>query len=352
MTKNTHKKTNRSKLGIHIIEGIEYINLPSVADKYGMSLNSIYKRYSRGFRGDQLVPRHKHNSYVEPIYTPNYKYIVKGIGYMSKAEACRKNNIKLITFIKRMSYGWSFEEALTIPTKIYHDPNKKLGSGTAVAITVEGKNFISISDAANNYGLAPENVRQALLNGDTIDQAFKLVEKSTIHSFEYKGKYYKDLRHLADNLGFPYKLLSSRVHYQKISIEESISLGKDKILNVGRYNKTVLDRDKDLASKIGKLYFARVSINQNVRYKIGITAQSINNRLSKEFSNYEIIKFIKLSLYECFQLEKKLLNTFSEYRDMSITSDQLDGYKEVFDFPEKILKKINSIINTNEKIKS
>ena len=37
---------------------------------------------------------------------------------------------------------------------------------------------------------------------------------------------------------------------------------------------------------------------------------------------------------------------------MSITSDQLDGYKEVFDFPEKILKKINSIINTNEKIKS
>ena len=37
---------NRSKIGSHVVEGKVYINLTSVAEEYGMSLNSIYKRYS------------------------------------------------------------------------------------------------------------------------------------------------------------------------------------------------------------------------------------------------------------------------------------------------------------------
>ena len=46
-----------SRLGSHIVEGVEYPNLPSIAKEYGMTLNSIYKRYSRGCRGDELVPK-------------------------------------------------------------------------------------------------------------------------------------------------------------------------------------------------------------------------------------------------------------------------------------------------------
>ena len=51
MPKNKYNKNNISRLGSHIVEGVEYPNLPSIADEYGMSLNTVYKRYSRGYRG-------------------------------------------------------------------------------------------------------------------------------------------------------------------------------------------------------------------------------------------------------------------------------------------------------------
>lgn len=336
---------NRSKIGSHVVEGKVYINLTSVAEEYGMSLNSIYKRYSRGHRGDELVPRKKHKSYIEPIKIPNYKFFVKGIGYMSKADACRKNNINYITFRKRMEWGWSLEDALTIPTKFYFCPNDDLGSGTAKSVIVEGKNFRSISEAARQYGLSPECVAESLRTGDTIEQAFKLVGKATLHSFTYKGKNFRDLRHLANHFNFPYNLLTSRIQFGKLSIEEALSLGKTKILSVGRYNKTILERNKELASKTGELYFANVIINHNKRYKIGITSHKARDRLSKEFSWYNIIKLVRMPLYNCYLIEKKLLNVLSEYRDLSITPDQLDGYQEVFDLPEEIVKKIESFIN-------
>ena len=164
MTRNIYKISNRSKLGSHIVEGKVYVNITSIAEEYGMSLNTVYKRYSRGYRGDDLVPKHKHKSYVKPINLPNYNFFVKGIGYMSKAEACRKNNINYITFRKRMEYGWSLEDALTIPTKFHYCPNDDQGSGTAKSLTLE-KNlgqFLKLQDIINyllsvfkqHYGVA------------------------------------------------------------------------------------------------------------------------------------------------------------------------------------------------------
>ena len=343
MTRNIYKISSGSKLGSHIVEGKVYVNITSIAEEYGMSLNTVYKRYSRGYRGDDLVPKHKHKSYVKPINLPNYNFFVKGIGYMSKAEACRKNNINYITFRKRMEYGWSLEDALTIPTKFHYCPNNDQGSGTAKSLTLEGKEFRSISEASRHYGLSPECVQTALRSGDTIEQAFKLVGKATIHSFSYKGENYRNLRHLANVLDFPYNILSSRVHLG-MSVENAINLGKEKILNVGRYNKIVLSRNSDLASKIGKLYFVSTNINGNKRYKIGITTQKIKNRLSTEFFSYKVIKLIQLPLMQCYLIEKKLLDTFSKYRDTNVKPSQLDGYREVFNFSEEVVEKVKLLI--------
>ena len=49
-------------------------------------------------------------------------------------------------------------------------------------------------------------------------------------------------------------------------------------------------------------------------------------------------------------IEKKILRTFSKYRDRSITSEQMDGYTEVFDFPEEVVEDIKSILDNNLKI--
>src|ERR1044072_7267977 len=52
-------RTLVSNLGSHIVEGVEYENLPSIARAYGMKEMTVYKRYNRGKRGDDLVPPQK-----------------------------------------------------------------------------------------------------------------------------------------------------------------------------------------------------------------------------------------------------------------------------------------------------
>ena len=347
MPRNKYKKSNRSTLGSHIVEGVEYPNLPSISEEYEISLNTIYKRYSRGHRGDGLVPKKKHKNYVPPKKEINYKFYVNGIGYKSYQDACRKNNINYITFRKRyFVYGWSLARALNTPPLWYRD-----GSSTFSArkIEVENKEFESIAAAARHYGLTPDNVVTDLKKGLTVNQALKLEIRPTENLIKFKGTFYESKNDLCKKLKFPYSTLLNRIR-KGLTIEEAIDLGPDHLLSEGRYNEKILKRNPALAAKSAKLYFAIVIINENKRYKIGITTQKVSSRLSAEFNSYKILKLIKQSLLECYLLEKKLLNTFSEYRDRNITSEQMDGYTEVFDFPENVVENIKSILDDNLKI--
>jgi len=338
-----------SRLGSHIVEGVEYPNLPSIAKEYGMTLNSIYKRYSRGCRGDNLVPEKKRKNYIKPVKIIKYRHVVNGIGYKSRRQACKKYNIKEVTVRKRMERGWSLENAVTTPARFHYVPNDDLGSGTARSVTIEGKEFRTISEAAREYDLIPENVLAALQKGFTVEQALKLEIKPTEHSFFFEGKLYKSKEHLCRTFNFSITILRNRLN-RGLTIRDALNLGNENIGNEGRYNQEIFERNQDLANRSGKLYFASVLINNKQRYKIGITAKTIRERLSKEFLSYRLIKFIKKSLYQCYLLEKQLLNKFSIYRDREINPEQLDGYKEVFDFPEEVVENIKSILDNNLKI--
>ena len=344
MPKNKYKISNRSRLGSHIVQGVVYPNLPSIAEEYGMSLNTVYKRYSRGCRGDELVPEKKQKNYLPPKKEINYKFYVNGVGYKSYQDACRRNDVNYITFRKRyFEYGWSLERALAVPSGL---TNGNQGTFTSRSITVENKQYNSIAAAARNYGLTPETVIASLNNGATINQAFKMEMRPTENSFEFEGKNYRDKQHLCRELKFPYTLLCNRLR-KGLTIRESIDLGPNNLGNEGRYNQQIFERNPNVANSDGKLYFASVLINNNNRYKIGITTKTIRERLSKEFLSYRLIKYVKKSLYKCYLLEKQLLNKFSVYRDREINPGQLDGYKEVFNFPEEVVEKIKLIFEKN-----
>ena len=335
-----------SKLGSHVVEGVEYPNLPSIAKAYGLKFNSVYKRYSRGCRGDNLVPKKKSKNYKPKKKEIKYKLYVNGVGYKSKQDACRKNNVNYVTFRKRYEeYGWSLERSLSIPSGL-----TKGGQGifSSTEIKVKDKTYKSIAEAARYYNLTPETVAAALKKGATINQAFKLEIKPTENSFNFEGKFYRDKKHFCKKFNFPYTLLRNRLN-RGLSLRQALNLGKSNIGNDGRYNKKIFKKNPELANKNAYLYFAVVKIDKNIRYKIGITSKSIKQRLSKEFTNFKVIKNIKSSLYQCYLIERKLLDIFSEYRDLSVTSDKLDGYKEIFDFPDNIVTQIQYILDKNFK---
>jgi len=110
----TPKKTGLdTRLGTHIVEGVEYPSLPSVSEEYGINLNTINKRYSSGKRGDELIPEKKRKGYVAPAEKePAYKFFAAGKGYKSKADACRQLSVKYVTFRSRKYKGATNEQAL------------------------------------------------------------------------------------------------------------------------------------------------------------------------------------------------------------------------------------------------
>jgi DNA-binding transcriptional regulator YhcF (GntR family) len=92
--KKQPRKKTASKHGPYIVEGEEYLNMPDLAKEYGINPNTIYKRYERGKRGDDLIPLNKRKKYIKPINAKKYRYYIQGKGFNSKSEMCEYFGIK------------------------------------------------------------------------------------------------------------------------------------------------------------------------------------------------------------------------------------------------------------------
>ena len=319
-----------SRAGTHIVEGNVYKFLNDIAEAYGMNQNALYKRYSRGKRGDDLVPLKKRKNYVEPVKEIKYKLYVEGKGFKSEAEACKYYGVKVVTYKSRKYKGYSIEECLGIkenPALGGRRINSRQRYHKSKEVIVNKVKYVSIADAAREHNKTPEQVSAFMNQGRTIEQALGVEDYETKHSIEYKGKTYKNKKALAKEFGLSHILLSSRISLG-YSLEEALEVG-DKIVNEGKFNRTILERDKNLASKKAVTYFIKIFIDERELYKIGITTKSIKQRLSGQ--NYQIMNAFKGSLMDCFELEQTLLKNFKHRQVSNIKGDKLDGYTEIFD---------------------
>lgn len=428
------EKTIDTRLGSHIIEMVEYPNLQSISEEYKIPLNTIYKRYSRGYRGDDLIPLKSRKFYVEPEIQEILKFYAGGVGYKSAADACDKLGVKYVTYRKRIESGLSVEQALNINPLSdgrslrgvkYEIEGKTLGirelsdlysvsevtirdrlkrgatvrqavnldtieedsllkqrdfktkrkqqsihlevdgkvytsyktladdydlptytvrqrivdygytaqdavtaNGKSQPITIEGKEYKSKADLAVAYGLTPAILLARLSDGRTIEEALGLTKRKTTRSVEYKKILYDSLSDLARSQGISAGALNQRIN-GGMSLEDAILAGSN-IKNSGRYNNTILSRDESLSAKPAVLYFVSIIIEKMTRYKIGITTKSVNERLKQEGYDFKVMKVVTGTLRDCYILEQELIELLSDKRDVSITSDMLDGYSEIF----------------------
>ena len=429
------EKTIDTKLGAHMIEGVKYPNLPSISRAYGVSENTIYKRYSRGCRGDNLIPPKKLNSYKKPEVPQIFKFYVGSKGFKSQTAACKHYGVKVVTFRNRIRNGWTVDQAMELEPKVdsrttkstkykvdsknlsisqlskkhltpvstirdrlsrgasieqaiglepiaknslktQREVKKKQNTSTPINLTVFGKSYTSYKSLADEYGINATTLNQRIvkyghspeyavtmkgknntvnvggktykskaafaracglssavllsriMNGWSLEQIAGIEERVTRSSIFYNDKHYNSLKLLADEIGIPETVLRSRLHYGK-TIEEAVDAGQ-RIKNSGRYNTTILSRDVGLANALGCLYFVTININGNYRHKIGITKDSVNKRLKGEGYEFKVIKKVKGTLLECYELEQELLALLYDKRDETITSDMLDGYSEIF----------------------
>jgi hypothetical protein len=109
-------RTLVSHLGSHLVDGVEYENLPSIARAYGLKESLIYRRYHRGFRGTELLPPKLRKDYVPPPPAPKkesaWKIVANGVTYRSLREACRRLGVNVGTYANRRAKGYTIEQAL------------------------------------------------------------------------------------------------------------------------------------------------------------------------------------------------------------------------------------------------
>jgi len=160
-------------LGSHTVEGVEYENLPSIARAYGMKEMTVYKRYNRGMRGDDLVPPKLRKDYVPPPprEPKKSKRLVEigGVTYKSRAEACRKLGVERHTYNNRRARGATLEECFNIEP--YKDGRKTRRR------TYEYKGeLLTFKDIENRFGLYQNTFVRRLEKGLSVEEA--LTKKS------------------------------------------------------------------------------------------------------------------------------------------------------------------------------
>lgn len=236
------EKTLRTRLGQHTVEGRVYENLPSIAAEYGMTLNTIYKRYSRGCRGDDLVPLKKRKSYVKTSPETTHRFYAGGVGYKSAADACRKLEIKYITYRKNLEKGFSVEQALGI------EPVEDGRVARGKKFNIDGKEY-TVREISELYNVPEGTIRDRLKRGATILQSIGLDEipKGLLKKqkevkrkardpicLNVGGKIYKSYQSLADDYGLPQYVVRQRIVDYGYSAQDAVNMeGKSKPIYVG-----------------------------------------------------------------------------------------------------------------------
>lgn len=152
-------------LGSHIVEGVEYPNLPAVARAYGIKEMTIYRRHHRGFRGDDLIPLKKRKNYVPPEPKPSVRQVeIAGVTYKSLSEAFRILGISKHTFYNRHVRGYPFEQCLGL------EPFADRRKTRARTFEYKGEK-LTMKDIQERFGLYPDTFLKRLERGLSIEEA-------------------------------------------------------------------------------------------------------------------------------------------------------------------------------------
>lgn len=154
---------------IYEIDGKKYYGCGDLAESFSVSVHNIRHRLLRSnWSVRQAVGLDKPPERKPTVSSP----ISFGKNnFNSIREACDYFGVTANTYFSRKRYGWSDEEAFGVI------PRSKPNNRTGTQIVVSGRNFCSISKAAEYYGLTPNCVIQRISNGWTTEQALGLSKR-------------------------------------------------------------------------------------------------------------------------------------------------------------------------------
>jgi hypothetical protein len=311
-----------------VVNGKRFESISELAREYNMKDVTLRKRILK----QRLSPEEAVHRQIGKSGN-KINLSINGIEYESITQLAKAFNLEPYILYSRIKKGFTVEEAVQKPLK-------------GKIIEVDGKKFNSIAEAARYYNLIPEYVQKKLKDGQTNEQALGL-ESSKSLKYEWNNNKFESAEQLASFVNkqtkIPTKLLAGRIK-RGHTIDEAIKLGNEKILSPGRYNRTILMRDKSLANKNAILYFVQIEFEDKIFYKIGITTGSTKKRL-RSYS-HKLISQCNGKLLQIYELEQMLLK---KYQHRKINKDfdiYLDGMTEFLELSDAEVKELKSSISS------
>jgi len=130
-----------------------YSGYPSLAKDLGIHYSAIYKGLSKGLTIDEIVKNHKPRSVKDHL----------GTQFDTTKDMLERWGIPRDSYNRRLSKGWSLEEALTIPLMNVN--------GYKRCKDHLGNEYASKGDMLKNYGVKPITFTKRIGRGWTLEEA-------------------------------------------------------------------------------------------------------------------------------------------------------------------------------------
>lgn len=305
----------RSRRAKKIVVGGESYSLEGAALKFGLSAMTISTRLKRGASPEQAVGlqeirRGELKTLTQTLATPRKKtvYCVDGVNYSSVTALAKAYNLPYPLVYNRIRDNkWDAERAV-----------KEKISESVIVNGIEYRSALNAHDMIGQKTLATFNARK--LKGFSLEVCLGLEPLPPLQRYDLNGKVYNTLSEVAEDYDLSVSTLTARLY--NMSLEEAVVF---KPMN-GRYSAVVFARDPELANTAGTFYFVRISLNDGILHKVGITKREAVHR----FAAYqvEVICEVKGRMIDLHNLEQRVLAEFADlhYR----AEEEFDGRTETF----------------------
>jgi hypothetical protein len=311
------------------------MTIAQIAKLEGIPSNTLRNRLRRGVALEQALSKERlergvlaHSSVKKRAKKP--RMVVDGVEYSSYAKLAAAYGLKYYVVYQRITlYGLTPEEAVK-------------NEGKSKPLIVDGVTYDSMKLAAEKFGVAINTLYARAKEGWTPRQVVGLDAPPYVATYGYEGEMLT-IEELSEKSGVSGKLLTGRISNGH-SATEAIAMGSEKVLSTGRYNLTILERDQKLASSPSEIYLVRIRIDERVMYKIGVTTQTVKQRLKQERVDWEEILVARGTLLECYQLEQEIHHLMEDKNIKDVDGSIMDGYTELFSFNESDVEAVQEIM--------
>lgn len=285
-----NKKSYRVRV---IVNGVIYKSISDCCKKLNISVGALYS-YAREKECNvvDIIEEYYNN-----VVCADNSVIVEGVKYKDIKEACKAYNILYDTYLSRVNkIGMSMEEALKKPCR------------DRFFISIEGKDYYSVQDLCDNYGVTRQNYYHRLRSGWSIEEALGIISKNKIL---IDGVYYDSIKDACVKRGIPYGTILSRKK-SGMSVEEAfladIRLPNSKDVKIlGVQYRSIAEACRSLGLEY-KTVKSRVSSKWSIEEAFGISVRIFDNSTDVYISkDLKMVKKVWGNTFMCINGDSKTL---------------------------------------------